>query len=68
MKIISVKFLIFLVITFIIVFLMNYLGNTRPDKLSTAIMNGFAGIIGLIIGIFLYNKFKNDKSKPHDFD
>jgi hypothetical protein len=40
MEIKSVKFLVVLVITFVIVFLMNYIGNTQPDKLQRALLNG----------------------------
>ncbi len=68
MEIKSIKFLIFCVVTFIIVFLINYVGNSRPDKLATAIMNGSGGVIGLIIGMIIYNRSKNDKSGPQHFD
>lgn len=68
MEIKSFKFLVIVIITFIIVFLMNYLGNTRPDKLQTAIMNGVAGMIGITIGMFFYNRSKNDKNPPQHFD
>ena len=68
MEIKSFKFLVVVVLTFIIVFLMNYLGNTRPDKLQTAIMNGVAGMIGITIGMFFYNRSKNDKNPPQHFD
>lgn len=68
MEIKSVKFLVVLLITFGIVFLMNYIGNTKPDKLESALMNGIGGVVGLTIGIFIYNKSKNDKSGPQHFD
>ena len=50
MEIKSVKFLVVLVITFVIVFLMNYIGNTQPDKLQSALLNGLGGMVGLTIG------------------
>lgn len=68
MEIKSFKFLITLVITFVIVFLMNYIGNAKPDKLETALMYGLGGVVGLTIGMFIYNKSKNDKSGPQHFD
>jgi hypothetical protein len=68
MEIKSIKFLIFCVITFVIVFLINYVGNSRPDKLETAVLNGAGGVIGLTIGMLIYNRSKNDKSGPQYFD
>lgn len=68
MKIKSFKFLIILIATFVILFLMNYIGNSRPDKLQTALMNGVAGMVGITIGIYFYNRGKNDKNPPEHFD
>jgi len=68
MEIKSVKFLVVLVITFVIVFLMNYIGNTQPDKLQRALLNGLGGMMGLTIGMVIYNRSKNDQSGPQHFD
>ncbi len=68
MEIKSVKFLVVLVITFVIVFLMNYIGNTQPDKLQSALLNGLGGMVGLTIGMIIYNRSKNDQSDPQHFD
>lgn len=68
MEIKSFKFLVVLIATFIILFLMNYIGNSRPDKLETALMNGVAGMVGITIGMFLYNRSKNGKNPPQYFD
>jgi hypothetical protein len=68
MEIKSVKFLVVLVITFVIVFLMNYIGNTQPDKLQRALLNGLGGMVGLTIGMIIYNRSKNDQSGPQHFD
>lgn len=68
MEIKSVKFLVVLVITFVIVFLMNYIGNTQPDKLQSALLNGLGGMVGLTIGMMIYNQSKNDQSGPQHFD
>lgn len=68
MQIKSVKFLVVLVITFLLVFLMNYIGNSKPDKLETAMMNGLGGVVGLTVGMYIYNRGKNDKTPPQHFD
>lgn len=68
MELKSVKFLVVLVITFVIVFLMNYIGNTQPDKLQRALLNGLGGMVGLTIGMIIYNRSKNDQSGPQHFD
>lgn len=56
------------VITFVILFLMNYIGNDLPDKLQRALLTAFAGVVGLTIGLFILNKGKNDKTPPQNFD
>ncbi len=67
MNIKSRKFLIIAVITFIVLFLMNYIGNELPDKLERALMTSVAGVIGLAIGMwFIHRNSKNDTH--HDFD
>lgn len=55
-------------ITFVILFLMNYIGNDLPDKLQRALLTAFAGVVGLTIGLFILNKGRNDKSPPQNFD
>ena len=67
MNIKSPKFVIIAIITFIILFLFNYIGNTQPDKLERALMTAVAGVIGLTIGMWFV--FKNSKDDTHhDFD
>ena len=67
MNIKSKKFLVVALITFIILFLFNYIGNDMPDKLERALMTAVAGVIGLTIGMwFVYKNSKDDT--PHDFD
>ncbi|MCJ7932815.1 MAG: hypothetical protein MUW56_04095 [Chryseobacterium sp.] len=56
------------VITFVILFLMNYIGNDLPDKLQRALLTAFAGVVGLTIGLFILNRGKNDKNPPQHFD
>lgn len=68
MKLFGKNHIIISVITFIILFLMNYIGNDLPDKLERALLTSFAGVIGLSIGLFILNKGKNDNSPPQHFD
>jgi len=68
MKLFGKNHIIISVITFVILFLMNYIGNDLPDKLERALMTAFAGIIGLSLGLFILNKGKNDNKPPQNFD
>jgi len=68
MKLFGRNHIIICIITFVILFLMNYLGNDQADKLERALMTAGAGIIGLSIGLFILNKGKNDKTPPQNFD
>lgn len=68
MKIFGRNHIIISVITFVILFLMNYLGNDQADKLERALMTAGAGVIGLSLGLFILNRGKNDKTPPQDFD
>ncbi|AZA58337.1 hypothetical protein EG349_07120 [Chryseobacterium shandongense] len=68
MKLFGRNHLILCAITFIILFLMNYLGNDQADKLQRALMIGAAGVIGLSLGLLIMNKGKDDKTPPHNFD
>lgn len=69
MKLFGKTHIIFSVLTFIILFAMNYIGNENPDRLSTALLNAVAGVIGLGIGIFILYKGKNnDSDKYQNFD
>ena len=59
MDIKSKKFAVIAAITFLILFLMNYIGNDMPDKLERALMTAVAGVVGLTIGMwFVHKKFK----------
>ncbi|MCD1118364.1 hypothetical protein [Chryseobacterium turcicum] len=68
MKLFGRNHIIISIITFTILFLMNYLGNEEADKMERALMTAFAGVIGLSIGLFILNKGKNDKNPPQHFD
>lgn len=67
MNIKTKKFAVIAAITFVILFLFNYIGNDLPDKLERALMTAVAGVIGLTIGMwFVYRNSKDDTH--HDFD
>ncbi len=68
MKLSGRNHIIICLITFGILFLMNYLGNTQPDRVETALMIAGAGVIGLSLGLLIMNKGKDDKNPPQDFD
>lgn len=68
MKIFGRNHIIISVITFVILFLMNYIGSHEQDKLERALMTAVAGVIGLSIGLFILNRGKNDKTPPQNFD
>jgi len=67
MNIKSYKFLIVVTITFIILFLMNYVGNENTDRIERALMTAVAGSIGLTIGMWFVHRNSKDDTH-HDFD
>ena len=67
MNIKSKKFAVIAAITFLILFLMNYLGNDLPDRLERALMTAVAGVVGLTIGMWFVHKNSKDDTH-HDFD
>lgn len=67
MKLFSRNHIIISVITFAILFLMNYVGSQYPDRLERALLTAVAGVIGLSIGLFIIHKNKDDKPFQ-DFD
>ncbi len=68
MKLFGKYHLIFSAITFVVIFLMNYLGNEQDDKLSRALLNSVAAVVGLTAGMFILYKNKDDKNPPESFD
>lgn len=63
----SKKYWLLAAITFIILFLMNYIGSDYPDKMERALMTAGAGVVGLTIGMWFINRNK-DGDKFEDFD
>ena len=67
MNIKSTRFLVIVIITFIILFLMNYIGNDQPDRIQQGLMTAIAGSIGLTIGMWFVHRNSKDDTH-HDFD
>lgn len=67
MKVNSFRYAVVAVITFIILFLMNYVGSDYEDKLERALLTAVAGVIGLTIGMWFMYRNKDD-DRPQDFD
>ena len=67
MNIKSTRYAIIAAITFIILFLFNYIGNDMPDRLERALMTAVAGVVGLTIGMWFVHKNSKDDTY-HDFD
>ncbi len=61
------KYIVFGIITFIIIFLMNYLGSDTPDKLSRALLTAFAAVVGLGAGLWIYSK-RDQNDERNNFD
>ena len=67
MDIKTIKYEFFELITFVILFLMNYVGSTYPDKLSRALMTAVAGVVGLTIAMwYIHRTKKNDTFDEFD--
>ena len=67
MDIKSKKFMVVAAITFLILFLMNYIGNDMPDRLERALMTAVSGVVGLTIGMWFVHRNSKDDTH-HDFD
>jgi len=67
MKVNSFRYLVVAAITFVILFLMNYVGSDYEDKLERALLTAVAGVIGLTIGMWFMYRNKDD-NRPQDFD
>lgn len=60
MNIRSKKFAVIAILTFVILFLMNYLGNDSADKIERALMTAAAGVAGLTIGMWFVHRISKD--------
>ncbi|NAW51117.1 hypothetical protein GNY06_06930 [Elizabethkingia argentiflava] len=59
------KYYILILLTFVVVFLMGYIGNDEPDKLSRILMNAVAGAVGMAVGLLIYKKRENGDPDDH---
>ena len=64
---VKIKYLLIGIITFVFIFLMNYIGNDAPDKLSRALMTASAAVIGLGIGMWIYSR-RDQNDERNNFD
>lgn len=64
---VKIKYALIGIITFIIIFLMNFIGNDAADKLSRALMTASAAVVGLGIGMWIYNK-RDQNDERNNFD
>lgn len=60
MDIKSKRYALIALLTFIILFLMNYIGSTYPDPISRAVLIGVGGVVGLTIGMWYIHRTKKD--------
>lgn len=67
MNIKSKKYALVAFLTFIILFLMNYIGSDYPDRISRALMTAGAGTLGLTIGMWYVHRNKKGDTYE-DFD
>jgi len=63
----KIKYTLIAIITFVIIFLMNYVGNDAPDKLSRALMTASAAVIGLGTGMWIYSR-RDQNDERNNFD
>ena len=68
MKPFGMRHIIVSIITFAIIFAMNYIGNDLPDRLGRAALNAVAAVVGLGIGIFVLYRAKKNDQPYDDFD
>jgi len=64
---VKIKYALIGIITFVIIFLMNFIGNDAPDKLSRALMTASAAVVGLGIGMWIYSK-RDQNDERNNFD
>lgn len=63
MKLFGRAHIIISIITFAILFAMNYIGSDAADKLERALLTAVAGVVGLSIGMFILYKNKDDNDQ-----
>ena len=63
----NIRYILISIITFVIIFLMNYIGNDSPDKLYRALLTASAAVVGLGIGMWIYSK-RDQNDERNKFD
>ena len=63
----NLKYILIGIITFIIIFLMNFIGNDAPDKLYRALLTASAAVVGLGIGMWIYSR-RDQNDERNKFD
>lgn len=63
----KIKYALIGIITFVIIFLMNFIGSDYPDKLSRALLTASAAVVGLGIGMWIYSK-RDQNDERNNFD
>ena len=61
------KYILIAVLTFIIIFLMNYIGNDAPDKLYRALLTASVSVVGLSFGLWIYSR-RDQNDERNNFD
>ncbi len=67
MKLTLTKYILIGIITFVIIFLMNYIGSDYPDKLYRASLTASVSVVGLGIGLWIYSK-RDQNDERNNFD
>lgn len=67
MKLTLTKYILIGIITFVIIFLMNYIGSDYPDKLYRAFLTASVSVVGLGVGLWIYSK-RDQNDERNNFD
>lgn len=60
--------IIAIILTFVIVFLMSYIGDTEINRVSNACFKGIGASVGLVVGYFIWGYVKKNDETPENFD
>lgn len=60
--------IIAVILTFVIVFLMSYIGDSDEQRLFNACFKGIGASVGLLVGYFVWGYLKKNDKTPENFD